>query len=52
MATRETTRVTPSYEELEEAYRSASGRANARPRLRSSRRMVLNALERTDGSRR
>jgi hypothetical protein len=46
MATRETTRVTPSYEELEKAYLSATGGSNTGARLRASRRIVLAAFDR------
>jgi hypothetical protein len=43
MATRESARVTPSYEELERAYQSARSGL----RLRTSRRVVLAAFDRT-----
>ncbi|MGH9312676.1 MAG: hypothetical protein ACRD09_06565 [Vicinamibacterales bacterium] len=52
MATRETTRVTPSYEELERAYQSATGGSNARARLRTTRRVMLAAFGRRERRRR
>jgi hypothetical protein len=48
MATREGTRVTPSYEELERAYQRAAVASKARPRLRTCRRLVLAAFERRE----
>jgi hypothetical protein len=48
VATREGTRVTPSYEELKNAYRSAAAGLRTPPRLRTSRRLVLAAFERAD----
>jgi hypothetical protein len=46
MMTRASTRVTPSYEELERSYQSAAVGSNARPRLRASRRVMLAAFDR------
>lgn len=43
---REGTRVTPSYDELERAYRTAARDSNARPRLRAGRRIVLSTFDR------
>jgi hypothetical protein len=52
MATRKSTHVTPSYEELERAYRSAPIVSNMRPRLRASRRLMLAAFDRREARRR
>ena len=46
VATRKRTAVSPSYEQLERAYRSAAAESRARPRLRTSRRLLLAAYER------
>lgn len=50
VAKRKSTRVTPSYEELERAYQRAAVGSTARPRLRTGRRMVLAAFERREGA--
>lgn len=46
VSTRTSTRVTPSYEQLEHAYRRAAARSQVRPRLRTTRRLLLAAYER------
>jgi hypothetical protein len=51
-ATRESTRVFPSYEELEKAYRSTVAGLTTAPRLRTTRRLVLTAFERRSAPRR
>ncbi|SRR6266545_3940382 len=46
MATRTSTRVTPSYLEIERAYQTLVAESTIRPRLRTSRRLLLVAFDR------
>jgi hypothetical protein len=46
MATRQSSRVTPSYEDLERAYQSVAAGSPVRPQLRASRRLMLAAFDR------
>jgi hypothetical protein len=46
VSTRKRTEIRPSYKQLERAYRNAAEESRARPRLRTTRRLLLASYER------